>query len=229
MREQVQRLPRVLSVDVELIKAILKAINRKARILTTSGINVVNPPLITYPEVYSGFSESLRKKIGRYLRWLNDKTVTYSLIDDGIYEVTISMSVKEGFYLVESNDTKIYLSEDDLRRNNWLKRRWRVRKQHNVKGLVMNVSFVNGSLRIESNVLPLIIYAKTLNLDSSISKFIEVIMSYLSGYINSDEFIEELRNLINEVLANVGEVLNKAMRGSDLRTKQPITVPTYIT
>jgi hypothetical protein len=190
-----QEIEGILRREDEFIEMIIEAVIKKAEEIQRAGLNILDSPVICYPEIYSrkDKSESIRKK----LRKLPEKqTLVKISLEEYSLECRISLEVLSRFVLVETRDgQRFYISENDKRRNiDKIKKT--VRENPNVKGIVVTLSLNVNGYTISVNALKLISDAIANGFGDEVKRILLLIKMLLTNELSHEEFIFQIREVI---------------------------------
>ena len=190
-----QEIEGILRKEDEFVKMIIEAVIEKAEEIQHAGLNILDSPVICYPEIYSrkDKSESIRKK----LRKLPEKrTLVKISLEEYSLECKISLEVLSRFILVETRDgQRFYISENDRQRNRD-KIKKTVRENPNVKGIVVTLSLNINGYTISVNALKLISDAITNGFGDEVKKVLLLIKMLFTNELSHEEFISQIREVI---------------------------------
>jgi len=146
-------------------------------------------------EIYSrkDKSESIRKK----LRKLPEKqTLVKISLEEYNLECKISLEVSSRFILVETKEgQRFYISDNDRQRNRG-KIKKTLRKNPNVKGIVVTLSLNINGYTISVNALKLISDAITNGFGDEVKKTLLLIKMLFTNKIPHTEFVSQIRDVI---------------------------------
>jgi len=193
-----QELEGILRKEDEFIEMIIDAVIERAEEIQYTGLNIIDSPVICYPEIYSrkDKSESIRKK----LRKLPEKqTLVKISLEEYSLECKISLEVLSRFILVETRDgQRFYISENDRLRNRDKidKIKKTVRENPNVKGIVVTLSLNINGYTISVNALKLISDAITNGFGDEVKRVLLLIKMLFTNELSHEEFISQIREVI---------------------------------